>query len=178
MFEIQRPIPAAKPRLTNGVTRLGALLAAVALLLGLAAPANADSQKVDGTGGDLTKLFVNNGSSAVVAKVYGSNIECGVSRWVKIVMRDGDGTKYTAMGGCYPGDPASGGGWHKSLERGSSLVTCGGFKLKYITTGGFWRFEVPRSCLNKLANRIKVEAELVATAMPGSAGPTRFLSRG
>jgi hypothetical protein len=169
MFEIQRPIPAAKP--------LWAVLAALAFLIGLAGPADAESQTVAGSGGDLTELFVSNGSNAVVAKVEGSDIECGVSTWVQIVMRDGDGTKYRAMGGCYPGDPASGGGWHKSLERGNTLVKCG-FTLKYNTTGGFWRFEVPRTCLNKLANRIKVSAEVVATASPGAAGPTKWLARG
>jgi|RhiMethySRZTD1v2_1073278.scaffolds.fasta_scaffold542954_2 hypothetical protein len=169
MLSVERRNPAVKP--------LGAVLAGLALLLGLAGPASAEAQTVAGSGGDLTELFVSNGSNAVVAKVQGSNIECGASMWVQIVMRDGDGTKYTAMGACYPGDPASGGGWHKSLERGNTLVKCG-FTLKYNTTGGFWRFEVPRTCLNKLANRIKVTAEVVATASPGAAGPTKWLSRG
>ncbi|MFL6002359.1 MAG: hypothetical protein ACJ72P_06075 [Nocardioides sp.] len=170
MFEIQRPIPAAKP--------LGAVLAALAFLISLAGPAGAETQTVQGTGGDLQKMSVFNQPNAVVAKLYGSDIECGVSRWVDIQMRDRDGTKYTAMGGCYPGDPASGGGWHKSLERGATLVKCG-FTLKYNTTDGFWRFEVPRSCLAKLGNQIRVvKAEVVATATPGEAGPTRWLSRG
>ena len=169
MLSVERRNPAVKP--------LGAVLAGLALLLGLAGPASAEAQTVAGSRGDLTELFVSNGSNAVVAKVQGSNIECGASMWVQIVMRDGDGTKYTAMGACYPGDPASGGGWHKSLERGNTLVKCG-FTLKYNTTGGFWRFEVPRTCLNKLANRIKVTAEVVATASPGAAGPTKWLSRG
>lgn len=157
---------------------LGVLLAAIALVFSLAGPATAQSQSVQGTGGDLQKMSVFNNTNAVVAKVFGSNIECGVSRWVDIQMRDRDGTKYTAMGGCYPGDPASGGGWHKSLERGSTLVKCG-FTLKYNTAGGFWRFEIPRTCLTKLGNQIKVvKGEVVATASPGEAGPTGWLSRG
>jgi hypothetical protein len=177
MFEIQRPTAAAKPRVKNRAKPLGLLLSALALLVGLAGPASADSTTVVGTGA-IQKLSVNNGSKAVVAKVYGPNIECGVSRWVKIHMRDSDGTNYEAMGGCYPGDPASVGGWHKSLSLGSKLVSCG-FALKYNSTGGFWGFKVPRSCLGKLANRIKVtNVELVAGALPGGAGPTRWLSRG
>lgn len=181
MFSIARPIPAAQRRLEPGLRPLGALLAAVALLLGLAGPAVAESQTIPGTGvvsgtvGDLEKLFVSNGSTSVVAKAFGPDIECGVSRWVLFTMRDGDGTRYTAMGGCYPG-----GVWVKSLERGSSLVNCGGFTLRYNSTGGFWRFEVPRSCLSRLANRIKVvTAELNSgSPNPGQAGPTRWLSRG
>ena len=157
---------------------LGVLFATLALLVGVAGPVRAESTTVIGTG-DIEKMSVNNGSGAVVAKVHGPDIECGVSRWVSIVMRDGDGTKYTAKGGCYPGDPASGGGWHKSLER-NGVVACSGFKLKYNSTGGFWRFEVPRSCLNKLANRIKVvDAELVSgSPTGGEAGPTPWLARG
>jgi hypothetical protein len=185
MFSIERP-SVAKRHLKPGLRPLGALFAAVALLLGLAGPAAAESQTIPGTGvvpgtvGDLEKLFVSNGSTSVVAKAYGSDIECGVSRWVSIVMRDGDGTRYTAMGGCYPGDPASGGGWHKSLSRGNTLVNCSGFTLRYNSTGGYWRFEVPRSCLGRLANRIKVvTAELNSgSPNPGLAGPTRWLSRG
>jgi hypothetical protein len=162
MFSVQRLIPAAKP---------------LALLLGLAGPAGAESATVQGTG-DLDKMSVNNGPGAVVAKVYGPNIECGLSRWVEIVMRDGDGTKYTAMGGCYPGDPTAEGGWHTSLSRGSKLVTCDGYTLTYNSTG-FWRFEVPRSCLNRLANRIKVKSDLASgSPSPGETVFTRWLIRG
>ena len=181
MFSIESPIPAANRRVKPGLRAVGALLGAVALLLGLAGPTAAESQTIPGTGvvpgtvGDLEKLFVSNGSTSVVARAYGPDIECGVSRWVSIVMRDGDGTKYTAKGGCYQG-----GVWIKSLARGSSLVNCGGFTLRYNSTGSFWRFEVPRSCLGRLANRIKVvTAELNSgSPNPGMAGPTSWLSRG
>jgi hypothetical protein len=177
VFSIERQIPVTKPRLKPGARPLGVLLAALALLVGLAGPAGAETTTIAGSGA-ISKMSVNNGSRAVVAKVHGPNIECGVSRWVKINLRDGDGTNYEAMGGCYPGDPASGGGWHKSLALGGKLLSCG-FTLSYNSTGGFWRFEVPRSCLGKLANRIKVtNVELVAGALPGEAGPTRWLSRG
>jgi hypothetical protein len=183
MFEIQRPIPAAKPRLKNGLKplgALGALLAALALLVGLAGPVAAESTTVTGSG-PLEKMAVSNGQDAVVAKVHGPGNPCNVVRWVKIRFRDQDGTRYTADGACLPGDPASGGGWHKSLARGTNLVACGGYRLKYNATGAFWRFEIPRSCLTKLGNSIKVTAgELVTTtsAIPGEAGPTGWLSRG
>jgi hypothetical protein len=152
---------------------LGMLMATLALLAGLAGPAGAESTTVTGTG-DIQKMSVNNAQNAVVAKVYGPDIECGVSRWVQIVMRDKDGTRYTAKGGCYPG-----GVWIQSLER-NGVVSCSGDKLTYNSTGGFWRFQVPRSCLSKLADRIKVvDAELVsASPMGGMAGPTAWLSRG
>jgi hypothetical protein len=179
MFEIQRPTSVAKPRLKNGAKPFGALLAAAALLLGLAAPANAESQTVKGTG-DITKMSVSNGQNAVVAKVFTDGGKCSVTKEVWIDLRDGDGTKYKAWGGCIPGDPASGGGWHKALERGGKGVACGGFTLAYDKAGGFWRFEVPRSCLAGLAKLVKVSAvhSSFVTATVNEAGPTRWLSRG
>jgi hypothetical protein len=180
MFEIQRPIPAAKPRLKSGVTPLGAMLAAVALLLGLAGPAAAESQTVTGSG-TVTKMSVNNATDSVVAKVFGPNFACdGASpKWVQIVMRDSDGTKYISKGRCQPGDPTNPlTGWHVTLERGA-LKACKGDTVKYSGTGGFWRFEVPRSCLTGLANKIKVTSELASgSPTPGAAGPTRWLTRG
>ena len=181
MFEIPRPIPAARPQFKNALRPLGALLAALALLVGLAGPAAAESTTVSGAaGGPLKKMFVSNGTNAVVAKVHGPGKTCDRVRWVKIRLRDGDGTKYAAIGACYPGDPASGGGWKTSLETDSALVSCDGFTLTYDGTANFWRFQVPRSCLTELANRIKVSGELVTTtsAIGGEAGPTPWLSRG
>ena len=179
MVEIKRPIAAAKPRLRNGARPLGLLLSVLALLWGLAGPAAAEAQTVAGTG-DITKMSASNGQKALVAKVFTDGGKCSQTKEVWVNLKDGDGTQYKAWGGCIPGDPASGGGWHKALERGSKLVTCGGFTLTYDKTGGFWRFEVPRSCLTGLADRIKVSAvhSSFVTATVNEAGPTRWLSRG
>jgi hypothetical protein len=166
MFSVQRPIPAAKP--------LAALLAALALLLGMAGPVTAESQTMPGAS-DVKKMFVSNGQNAVVAKVYGPGGKCSKVAQVDIRMSDKDGTEFTAIGACHPGNV-----WGKSLDLPTSGVDCKGFKLAYDATGKFWRFEVPRSCLKGLANGIKVLGELRtwANATPGQAGPTRRLSRG
>lgn len=181
MFSIDRPIPPARRRLRPVARLLTALFAVVAVVLGLAGPAAADSASVAGTGA-ITTMTVNNGSSSVVAKVFGPSFACDGSalKWVKIVMRDGDGTRYTAKGACYLGDPTSpAAGWRVTLERGGSLRACVGDAVSYIGTGNYWRLAVPRSCLNGLANRIKVvESELAPGPTPGFAGPTPWIARG
>jgi hypothetical protein len=174
MFEVQRPIPAAKPRLKNEVKPLGALLAAVALLLGLAGPAAAESQTVVGSS-DIKKMFVSNGQDAVVAKIYGPGAKCSKVKELAIHLTDKDGTEFTARGACHPGDV-----WGKSLDLPTAGVSCPGFRLAYNATGKFWRFDVPRTCLKGLANGIKVDGWLVTwtNPSPGLAGPTRRLARG
>lgn len=176
MFEIPRPIPAARPQLKNGLRPLGALLAALALLVGLAGPAAAESTTVSGAaGGPLKKMFVNNGQDAVVAKLYGPGGKCSKVKQVDIRMSDKDGTEFTAIGACHPGNV-----WGKSLDLPTSGVSCPDFTLAYDATGKFWRFQVPRSCLEGLGNGIRVLGELVtwANAVPGEAGPTSRLARG
>jgi hypothetical protein len=153
---------------------LGLLLSALALLLGLAGPAAAESQTVDGKS-DIKKMFVSNGQDAVVAKVFGPGGKCSKVKELAIHLTDKDGTDFTARGACHPGNV-----WGKSLDLPTAGVPCPDFKLAYNATGKFWRFEVPRTCLEGLANGIKVDGWLVtwANAVPGLAGPTRRLSRG
>jgi hypothetical protein len=174
MFEIQRPIPAAKPRLKSGLKPLGALLAALGLMVGLAGPVAAESQTVVGTS-DIKKMAVSNGQSSVVAKVYGPGGKCSKVKEVAIHLTDKDGTDFTARGACHPG-----GVWGMSLDLPTSGVSCPDDKLAYNATGKFWRFEVPRTCLDGLANGIRVDGWLVTwtNAKPGLAGPTRRLTRG
>ena len=60
-------------------------------------------------------------------------------------------------------------------------VSCGGFRLKYDAGETAWRATIPRSCIPKAPDRIRVESEGVnyaGSAIPGQAGPTRLLRRG
>lgn len=151
-------------------------IAVVALVMGLLAgllgPAQAESTTVQGTS-EINKMFVKNGTTAVLAKVYGTGGKANV-RWINIRLRGYDGVRYTAQGAWY------GATWAKSLSRGTHSVSCGGFTLSYNSTYHFWRFYIPRTCLGQLTNRIKVRAELVTptSASPGEAGPTSWLTRG
>jgi hypothetical protein len=117
-------------------------------------------------------MTVNNGAQAVVVKIFGPGGECDV-RYVAATLRGKDGVSYKASGGCYPG-----GEWIVDLSKGTRSVACGGDRLAYNTSGGFWRISVPRDCLRKLTNTIKVSGELTFSAMPGEAGPSKWVRRG
>jgi hypothetical protein len=151
---------------------IAVLALTMGMIAGLFGPAQADSTTVQGTS-VIDKMFVNNGTSAVVVKVFGPGGKANV-RWVNIRLRGYDGVTYVAQGAWY------GETWAKSISRGQSSVACGGFTLTYNSTYHFWRFYIPRTCLGRLTNRIKVRAELItpASAIPGAAGPTIWLSRG
>jgi hypothetical protein len=155
------------------------LFALTGLLLGLTGPASAESITVKGTG-NITKMSVNNGDNKITVKVYGLDKPCEAkSLWVTVSSRET--AKYRAEASCYQG-------WHKGLylyssgdtTTGGKRVTCDGFVLKYVTDGKFYKIVMPRSCVGKLPNKIRVAAEGVDfdSAMPGFAGPTKLLARG
>lgn len=146
-------------------------IASAALCLGMSVPAYADSATVSGTG-DIEKMTAKNGTDAVVVKVFGPGGKCDV-RSVSATLKGSDGVTYEATGACYPG-----GEWIFSLQKGEKLLSCSADRLAYNTTGGFWRFYVPRSCLPRLTNKIKVSSEMVYGPTPGEAGPTRLIARG
>jgi hypothetical protein len=146
-------------------------VAVVALLLCTTVPAHAASTTVKGVS-DITKMSVDNASSTIVVKVYGPGGKCAI-RWVSAEIKSKNGATYKAMGACYPGAV-----WAAGLEKGTKTVTCGGFKLAYKPAGGFWKFTIPRSCVPKMADKIKVNAELPQSAMPGTAALTKWLARG
>ena len=150
---------------------LTAALLAVAMSVSLTGTAHADSANVAGSG-DIQRLVATNGADTVVVKIFGPGGKCDI-RYVAATLRGTDGVTYNASGGCYPG-----GQWILGLSKGSTAVPCGSDKLTYNAAAGFWRFAVPRSCLRKLTNRIKVSGELTYSAMPGAAGPTRWVRRG
>lgn len=152
--------------------RLVLLLASLVLL----APGAAHAAKtsVEGTG-NYEKLVLANLKNKVVVKMHGpGGGPCDI-KYVAATLRDKDGTRYTIDAGCYPG-----GTWIISLSRGSKLVECEGLKLTYQTTGGFWNGVMPRSCLKRLADRIKVTTSTIDDYSPtvSEAGPTNYVRRG
>ena len=151
--------------------RILALIAAVIVVsLSFSGAANADTGTVTGTG-DISKMVASNKSDAVIVKVFGPGGRCDI-RFVAATLKGTNGATYQTSGGCYSGQ------WILGLSKGTKAVTCGGDRLAYNTTGGFWRFSVPRTCLGRLTDKIKVSAELTFSAMPGAAGPTGWIRRG
>lgn len=150
---------------------LALAVAVVALLLCPTVPAQAASTTVTGVS-DITKMSVDNASSKIVVKIYGPGGKCAI-RWVSAEIKSKSGATYKAMGACYPG-----GVWMAGLEKGTQTVTCGDFKLAYKAAGGFWKVTIPRFCVPKMADKIKVNAELPRSAMPGTAALTKWLARG
>ena len=147
------------------------VVVAIAVSVSLTGTALADSATVTGSG-DIQKLVVDNGAETVVVKIFGPGGKCDI-RYVAATLRGTDGVSYKATGGCYPG-----GQWILGLSKGTKEVACGTDKLTYNSAGEFWRFAVPRSCLRKLTNKVKVSGELIFSPMPGEAGPTRWVRRG
>ena len=158
---------------------LTVLLAMTGLLLGLTGPASAESVTVQGQG-NITKMYVNNGDNKITVKVYGLDKPC-MAKSLFVTVSSRQTAKYQAEAVCYQG-------WHKGLwlyangdtTTGGKKVTCDGFVFKYVTDGKFYKIVMPRSCVSKLPNKVRVAAEGVDfdSAIPGYAGPTRLLVRG
>jgi len=150
---------------------LTGVLVTIAMSVSLTGIAHADRVTVTGSG-DIQKLVAKNGTDSVVVQIFGPGGECDI-RYVAATLRGTDGVKYKVSGGCYPG-----GQWILGLSKGTKEVRCSSDRLAYNATGGFWRFTVPRTCLGKLTNKIKVSGELTFGPMPGEAGPTSWVRRG
>jgi len=152
--------------------RFTLLLACLAVFVPGAA--HAAQTSVEGTGA-YEKLVLANRQTKVVVRMYGpGGGPCDI-KYVTAKIRDRDGTRYTIAGGCY-----GKGEWAVSLSRGTTLVECDGLKLVYQETGGYWNGVMPRSCLSRLANRIKVTTSWIDDYSPtvNEAGPTRYVARG
>ena len=58
-------------------------------------------------------------------------------------------------------------------------MQCDGLRLMYKPSGGFWRAVMPRECLPRLADPVKVVRSRVYTGTSvGSSGPTGYVARG
>jgi hypothetical protein len=152
------------------------VVSAVALVLGLAGPAAAESVTVAGApGGYITKMTVNNAQSALTTKVYGLGNKC-VARFLRVDIRYGQGQKYHVEAGC-----TTTGKWFQYLFFKQSQVRCPKFGLTYAAATSAWKVFIPRSCLTRAPDRLRVYAEganASGTAFPGVAGPTKVLRRG
>lgn len=143
--------------------------------------ASAESTTVKGSG-DIKKMFVKNGSGAVTTKVYGFLGPCE-AHYFKILIFWGQKAAYQADGGCYPG-----GQWITSLYyladrnsgSGGKKVKCGKFRLTYNATEKSWRAFIPRRCMGRAPDRVRVKSDgdNYGSTRGGEAGPTRALRQG
>ena len=149
--------------------------------LAFAGAASAASQTVQGTG-DIDKMVVKNARTALKVNLFGFDPPCE-AKYMKVTITWGTKAAYEIDNGCYPG-----GSWQKSLvyvadranPEGGEILDCPGFRFGYSESTGAYRARVPRSCMPKARNRLKVRSygNNFTSAMPGEAGPTRSLRRG
>jgi hypothetical protein len=157
---------------------------ATACCLALLAPsAFGESQTVSGKG-DLRKMTAANGQDSVKVKLVGLRGPCDAKQFTIDIFW---GTKptYQVQAACTAGTTWTRGLYYDGDRRdggwAEKRVSCGGFRLKYDAPEKAWRAVVPRSCIPKAPDRIRVESEGInyaGSAIPGEAGPTRLLRRG
>jgi opacity protein-like surface antigen len=149
--------------------------ACLVLLVASAAalPAQAASTSVTGTN-SYKKLVVNNGDKTLKFKLHAPGGKCDI-KYLSVKFRDRDGTKYTMDGGCYTGAT-----WAASLVRGSKLIDCSRFTLKFNDTKSVWTGAIPRTCLKRLAGTIKVTESYVDdySPTPGEVPATKYVRQG
>lgn len=160
------------------------VVVATALCLALlASSAAGESQTVSGKG-DLKKMTAANGLSSVKVKLVGLRGPCDAKQFTIDVFW---GTKptYQVQAFCTAGTTWTRGLYYDGDRRDGGIaerrVPCRGFRLKYDSARKTWRAVVPRACIPKAPDRIRVESEGVnyaGSAIPGEAGPTRRLRRG
>ena len=156
-----------------------ALTATSALVL--AGSASAASQTVQGSG-DIDKMTVNNAGSALKVNLFGFGPPCE-AHYMKVVVDWGTKAGYQLENGCYPGAT-----WAKTLAylpdrskpESAKIVSCPTFRFSFSATAGSHRAVVPRSCIPKAGNRLKVRAsgDNYGSVTGGEVGPTRSLKRG
>jgi hypothetical protein len=158
-----------------------ALALTLVSVLSFAGSASAASQTVQGTG-DIDKMVVRNATSALKVKLYGFKPPCE-AHYMKATLDWGTKAGYEIINGCYPGAT-----WAKSLvylpdrskPEGGKLLRCPKFRFSHSAADGSYRAYVPRSCIPKAGNRVKVRSsgDNYGSMTGGTAGPTRSLRRG
>jgi hypothetical protein len=146
-----------------------------------ATSAVAASQTVQGTG-DIDKMVANNAQSALKVALFGLAAPCD-AKYMKITVDWGTKAGYAVDNGCYPG-----GTWDHSLvyladrsdAEGGKIIDCPRLRFGWDEEAEAHRAKVPRSCIPKAGNKLRVRAEGInfTSVTGGEAGPTKRLRRG
>ena len=154
-------------------------------MLLIASSATGESQTVRGKG-DLKKMVATNAQGAVKVKLFGFRGPCEAKQFTIDVFW-GSKPRYQVQAACTAGTTWTRGLYYdadRTDDQGALAtkpVRCPGFRLRYVTSDKSWRAVLPRDCLSKAPNRVRVKSEGVnyaGSAIPGEAGPTRLLRRG
>lgn len=160
-------------KLKSGMVSALCAILSSSLVLTLISPAFAETVTVDGTGA-ISKMFVNNGQEALTVKVFGLNAPCDDAQNLNVTVKWGTSASYTADAIC----GFRSGEWEYGLfHSGSGEVDCPDFRMSYNSKGKFHRVFIPRSCIDRAENKVKVRAEGGDSEF-GKAGPTPLLRRG
>ena len=159
-----------------------ALPLSLLLILSLAGPAGAEGTTVKGEG-DLTRMRAVNATKAVKVKLFGLDEPCGGAQYFNVQVRWGRKAAYEVAAGCYGGTDWGSGLFYlpdRSDPQTVREVACDSLKVTYNADKGFHRIVIPRSCMKKANDRVRVWAEghNYGTVTGGSAGPTKLLDRG
>jgi len=165
--------------------RYPVLAATTFCLLMLASSAMGESQTLSGKG-DIKKMVANNAQGAVKVKLFGLKKPCEAKQFsIDVFWKTKP--RYQVQAACTAGTTWNGGLFYdddRTDDFGANAtkpVKCRGFRLKYVTDGKYWQAVLPRECLSKAPDRVRVSSEGVNYAgspIPGEAGPTRLLRRG
>lgn len=127
-------------------------------------------------------MAVNNAASALKVNLFGLKPPCE-AQYMKVTLSWGTKAGYAIDQGCYPGAT-----WAKSLvymsnrakPEGGKIVKCAKLRFKYSKADKAYRASVPRSCIPKAGDRLKVRSSgnNYGSMTGGEAGPTRSLRRG
>ena len=150
---------------------------AVALVVGLGLPAAAETDTVQGRydGGPIDKLWASNSGSTIVTKVYGDGGRNKVTTVTTTVARRSDGKEYRISAFWYFDQ------WSKRVSwEADAPQTCDGLVVRWNRDGHYWKFVIPRACVPKLTDTVKVKAEMASriSNVPGATPFTDWLSRG
>ena len=150
-------------------------------VLSLAGAASAASQTVQGSG-DIEKMVVNNAKKAFTVNLFGFEPPCE-AQYMKVIVQWGKKAAYQIENGCYPGAT-----WAKTLTylpdrsnpESAKIIECPKLRFTYAAASKSHRARVPRSCMPKAADRVKVRSSgnNYGSMTGGEAGPTRSLKRG
>jgi len=151
-------------------------------VLSVAGSATASSQTVRGSG-DIDKMVVNNAQTVLKVSLYGFGAPCDDAHYMKVVVHWGTKAGYQIENGCYPGAT-----WAKTLTylpnrakpESAKIVKCPKFRFRYSQADKSHRASVPRTCLPKAGNRLRVSSsgDNYGSTTGGEAGPTRSLRQG
>jgi hypothetical protein len=127
-------------------------------------------------------MVVNNARTALKVTLHGFAAPCE-AHYMSVKISWGTKAGYELTNGCYPGATWATGLSYlpkRAKPEGGKVANCPKLRFKYSKADKTYRAHVPRACIPKAADRIKVSSsgDNYGSVTGGEAGPTRSLRRG